>query len=136
LKINRAATAWLIRCFIDPDAHFCSLRQAMLPRKPHIVAAPGFTRHERSTRLETRRDERRFEMLVDEHCSEDRALRLMAVIVKDADMPNTGEMPEAPGLRLISGPFPLLTSDDSEIIARSAFMYDALYAALQRRLQP
>lgn len=59
----------------------------------------------------------------------------MSVLVKDADMPHADEMPEAPGLRLISGAFPLLTSDDSEIVARSTFMYDAVYAALQQRVR-
>ena len=44
-------------------------------------------------------------------------------------------MPEAAGLRLISSAFPLVTADDNEIIERSSFMYDALYAALQQKVR-
>jgi hypothetical protein len=56
----------------------------------------------------------------------------MSVIVRDADVPRSGEVPEAAGLRLISGAFPLVAHDD-DIVERSAFMYDALYAALQAK---
>ena len=57
----------------------------------------------------------------------------MSVLVRHADVPQEGEMAEAAGLRLISGAFPLVTKDDREIVVRSAFMYDALYAALALR---
>ena len=57
----------------------------------------------------------------------------MGVIVKDADVPRAGEVPEAAGLRLISGAFPLVATDDAETVERSAFLYDAMYAALQQR---
>jgi hypothetical protein len=57
----------------------------------------------------------------------------MSVIVRHADVPQQSEAPEAAGLRLISGAFPLIARDDAETVERSAFMYDALYAALQER---
>jgi hypothetical protein len=57
----------------------------------------------------------------------------MAAIVKDADVPRADEAPEAAGVRLITGAFPLVASDDDETLERSAFLYDAMYAALQLR---
>jgi hypothetical protein len=59
----------------------------------------------------------------------------MSVIVRHADAPPADPVPEAAGLRMISGAFPLVASDDMETVERSAFLYDALYAALQRREQ-
>ncbi len=50
-------------------------------------------------------------------------------------MPQESEEPEAAGLRLISGAFPLIARDDAETVEKSAFMYDALYAALRERIE-
>jgi hypothetical protein len=55
----------------------------------------------------------------------------MSAIVRDADVPRAGEVPEAAGLRLITGAFPLIAQSDDETVERSAFLYDAMYAALQ-----
>ena len=60
----------------------------------------------------------------------------MAVIVRHADAPPPEPVAEAPGLRLISGAFPLVTDDDHAIVERSAFLYDALYAGLAARHAP
>jgi hypothetical protein len=53
-------------------------------------------------------------------------------------VPRPGEVPEAAGLRMITGAFPLVAADDHEIVDRSTFLYDAMYAALQgrERLEP
>ncbi len=133
LKVNRAATAWLIRRFIDPDAVFVfaiagDVAAEATRRHGLSFHAAGATYPARDAAGRTP-----FDVLVETHCANDPALRLMSTLIKDADVPHAGQMPEAAGLRLISAAFPLLTSDDSEIITRSAFMYDALYAALQRR---
>ena len=55
----------------------------------------------------------------------------MRAIVRDADVPRAGEVPEAAGLRLFSVAFPLIATDDEETAERSAFLYDAMYAALR-----
>ena len=57
----------------------------------------------------------------------------MSVIVRHADAPPENEVAEAAGLRLITGAFPLIARDDADTVERSAFLYDALYAALQER---
>lgn len=131
IKINRAATAWLIRRFIDPEAVlvFVSLGEvAAEARRLDGIGchAPGTNYVARDERSRTP-----FEALVAERCPGDPALRRMSEIVRDADVPRAGEVPEATGLRLISGALPLVATDDAETVERSAFLYDAMYAALQ-----
>jgi hypothetical protein len=133
LKINRAATAWLVRRFIDPEAVFLFVSPGDVAAEADRVGGIGF--HAPGARYPARDDRGRtpFEVLVDERCPGDAALREMSVIVRDADVPRAGEVPEAAGLRLISGAFPLVAADDGETVERSAFLYDAMYAALQQR---
>ena len=133
IKINRAATVWLIRRFIDPDAALVFLSPGEVVSEARRLEgisfhAPGADYPARDARGRTP-----FEVLVDERCPDDAALRTMASIVRDADVPRAGEVPEAAGLRLISGAFPLVAQDDAETVERSAFLYDAMYAALQQR---
>jgi hypothetical protein len=132
LRINRAATAWLIRRFIDREAVFVFTTPGEVAGEAQRLGGTGF--HAPGTQYPARDQQGRtpFEALVEERCPNDAALRRMSVIVRDADVPRPGEVPEAAGLRLISGAFPLVGPDD-EIVERSAFMYDALYASLQAK---
>lgn len=132
LRINRAATAWLIRRFIDPEAVFVFVSPGEVAAEAERLGGTGF--HARGTRYPARDAEGRtpFESLVLERCPGDAALRRMSAIVRDADVPRAGELPEAAGLRLISGAFPLVAVDDAETVERSKFLYDAMYAALRQ----
>ena len=138
LRINRAATAWLIRRFVDPDAVFVFVGPGEVAAEAERRGGIGF--HAPGTAYPARdaRGRTPFEALVEERCPDDPALRRMSAIVRDADVPRTGEVPEAAGLRIISGAFPLIAADDHEIVDRSTFLYDAMYAALQgaERLEP
>ena len=131
IKINRAATAWLIRRFIDPEAVFVFVSPGDVAAEAQRLGGVGF--HAPGTKYPARDGGGRtpFEALVEERCADDAALRRMSAIVRDADVPRAGEVPEAAGLRLISGAFPLVASDDEETVARSAFLYDVMYAALR-----
>lgn len=76
-----------------------------------------------------------FEVLAAEHRPHDEALRELARIVHGADFAAEVDLtPESAGLRAISQGFPLIARDDRDTVARTAFLYDALYAALQERL--
>lgn len=132
IKINRAATVWLIRRFIDPEAIFVFVGAGEVAAEARRLEGVGF--HAPGTNYLPRDAQGRtpFEALVDERCPDDPALRSMSAIVRDADVPRDGELPEAAGLRLISGAFPLV-ADDQQTVERSAFLYDAMYAGLQRR---
>jgi len=133
IKINRAATAWLIRRFLDPDATFVFVAAGSVAEEARRLGGTGF--HAPGTAYPARdmRGRTPFEALVQDRCGDDPALRAMSVIVRHADVQELPEVPEAAGLRLISGAFPLIALDDAETVERSAFMYDALYAALQQR---
>jgi hypothetical protein len=135
IKINRAATAWLIRRFIDREARFVFLDAAEVAPEARRLAGIGF--HAPHTQYPARDAQGRtpFEALVSAHCATDEALIAMSVIVRHADVPVPDEVPEAAGLRLITGSFPLIAQSDDETVERSAFLYDALYAGLSRRLE-
>jgi hypothetical protein len=42
IRVNRAATGWLIRRFIDPEARFCFVEPAEVARIQRECAAIGF----------------------------------------------------------------------------------------------
>ncbi|HET6798168.1 MAG TPA: chromate resistance protein ChrB domain-containing protein [Gemmatimonadales bacterium] len=161
IRVNRAATGWLIRRFIDPDAmfRFVDPDQVASVQRDHCATgfdAPG-ARYPHKDGL----GRCSFEALVEEHQPWDPALRRLALIVHCADFPDqlrtlgrraagsigtldrvslaedqdqgaTASL-EAVGLRAISYGFPLVAADDLETLERSAFLYDSLYAALQDR---
>jgi hypothetical protein len=133
LRINRAATVWLIRRFIDPAATFRFVDESEIAEAERRGAI-GF--HASGARY-PKRDARgrvSFEALVEEHCPGDGALARMARIIHDADVPpiDRAPEPEAPGVRLVTVSFPSVAASDDEIVEKSAFLYDALYAGLSR----
>jgi len=135
IRVNRTATAWLVRRFIDPDAEFVFVDPADVAFVREQEHAVGFDAP--AARYPHRDAEGRcsFEALVAEHLSDDGALRALARIVHGADFADEVELPpESSGLRAISRGFPLVSSDDQEIVARASFLYDALYATLRERL--
>ncbi len=134
LRVNRAATVWLIKRFIDRDADFVFADDEQVHELERTRGAIGF--HAANARYPKRDDRGRcsFEALVEEYCGDDVALRWMAKIIHDADQPGApSPEPEAAGIRLVSVSFPLVAATDEEIIERSAFFYDVLYAALEKR---
>ena len=135
IKINRAATAWLIRRFIDRDAQFVFVGGGEVAAAAMRLHGIGF--HAPGTAYPARDERGRtpFEALAADRCASDAVLQAMSVLVRHADASVPGEMPEAAGLRLITGSFPLIAQSDDETVERSAFLYDALYAGLAERLR-
>jgi hypothetical protein len=135
IRVNRVATAWLIRRFIDPEARLVFV-------EPHEVAliqqregAKGFDAPDATYPHRDARGRCSFEALVEERCGGDAALMALARIVRGADFRDQIDLtPESAGLRTISEGFPLVARDDGETIEKAAFVYDALYAALQARI--
>lgn len=133
VRVNRTATAWLIRRFIDPEASFSFVapeRVALVEQQGGAIGfdAPGARYPHRDQRGRCS-----FLALVEEHCPRDPSLRALARIVQSADFADElGLSAEAPGLRAISRGFPLVAADDHETIERAGFLYDALYASLAK----
>jgi hypothetical protein len=131
IRVNRTATIWLIRRFVDPTAEIAFVHA------DHVAAAQadGAIGFDAPGARYPHRDEQNrcsFEALIDEHAAGDAALRAMARIVHGADF-NEDTTPESAGLALISRGFPAVARDDHDTAARAAILYDALYAALTER---
>ena len=136
IKVNRAATAWLIRRFIDPAGTVLFVEPDEVAEVQARQGATGFDAPEATYPHQDAAGRCSFEALVDEHCADDRALVAVARIVRGADFRDQiGITPESAGLRAISDGFPLVAKDDHETVERAGFLYDALYASLRERLE-
>ena len=134
IRVNRAATAWLIRRFVDPGAEFLFVDAADVARVQADARATGFDAPGARYPHDDERHRCSFEALAEEHRPHDRALQELARIVHGADFAaEVGTTPESAGLRAISEGFPLVAADDHDTVQKAAFLYDALYAALARR---
>jgi hypothetical protein len=137
IRVNRAATAWLVRRFVDPDAEFLFVAPEEVSRVQREMGAIGFDAP--GARYPHKDAEGRcsFEALVVEHAPNDAALRRLAQIVHSADFPEgLGLTSEGAGLRAISHGFPLVSRDDHDTVNRASYLYDALYASLRAEIQP
>jgi len=132
IRVNRVATAWLIRRFIDPQAMFLFVEPDEVVAVQQREGAKGFDAPEATYPHQDEQGRCSFEALVEEHCPADAVLGELARIVRGADFAEeTGLTPESAGLRTISHGFPLVARDDHEVVEKAAFLYDALYAALK-----
>jgi len=131
IRVNRAATAWLIKRFIDPDAMFLFVDPEQVADVEQREAARGFDAPGAAYPHKDARGRCSFEALVAEHCPDNAALQTLARIVRGADFGDESTpAPESAGLRTISRGFPLVARDDHETVERVMFLYDALYASL------
>ena len=133
IHVNRTATAWLVRRFVDADAEILFVEPEEVAEVQRREGATGFdapgAKHPHKDEL----GRCSFEQIVAERFAADAALRRLARIVHCADFPaepNTER--EAVGLWAISQGFGDAGRDDPDIAARASFLYDSLYAHLQR----
>jgi hypothetical protein len=166
IRVNRAATAWLVRRFVDPAASFQFVEPDHVAEVQQEQGATGFDAPGARYPHKDALGRCSFEALVDEYCRDDAALVELARLVHLADFPAECRLPsadgpvpplgtldivspvpqsrlgpisliaEAIGLRTISRGFPLIAADDHETVSRTGFLYDALYASLQERRGP
>jgi hypothetical protein len=129
VHVDRIASAWLIRRFIDPEAHF-----AFVPSK-------GGTRQQGEIRFDMYEaefthegDKCTFEVLLERAALEEPALHAIAEMVHDIDLKD-GKFgrEETPGIAGLIGGIVLAHQDDEERIARGAAMLDDLYRHLRGR---
>lgn len=129
IHVDRIASAWLIRRFIDPDARF------------RFVPATGYRSERNEVRFDmfeaefTHEGDRcTFEVLIERMGLEDPALRSIAEIVHDIDLKDSkfGRQ-EVPGLdRLIAG-IAMAHKEDETRLSRGLAVLDDLYEYFKRK---
>lgn len=133
IQVNRTATCWLIRRFLDSEAEFLFVPPEEVATVQAAQSAIGFDAPGATYPHKNAEGFCSFAALVYERFQNDPALVEMARIVEAADFNDQlDNHPGARGLQLISRGFPLVTSNDNETAERAAFIYDALYASIRR----
>jgi hypothetical protein len=133
IRVNRAATGWLIRRFLDPTAEILFVEPEEVAGVQEQQGAIGFDAPGARYPHADERGRCSFEQLVDERLDGNPALTRLAEIVHGADFPEQIDRTrESAGLWAISQGFPDAGRDDSDVLERASFLYDALYAHLRR----
>ena len=135
IHVNRTATSWLIRRFLDPDAEILFVEPSEVERIQRDQDAAGFDAPDARYPHKDAQGRCSFEQLVDQRLPDDAALVRLARIVHGADFPEEIDVtPESAGLWAISQGFTDVGRDDADILERASFLYDALYAHLRRTI--
>lgn len=125
--VDRMASAWLIRRFIDPEARFGFVadRQAAPPKAiPFDMFGVEWTHQgDRCT----------FEVLCERFGLDSSALSAIAAIVHDLDLKdNRFKAPEAPAIGLVIDGLRLAEADDHQLLAEGMTLFEALHQAFER----
>jgi hypothetical protein len=123
VQVDRIASAWLIRRFIDPDATF------------KFVPAKGYAPEARELRFDmfegefTHRGDRcTFEVLLAESRLDDQALTAIAEIIHDIDLKDDKYgRAETAGVKSLIAGIATPGADDEQRLARGAVLLDGLY---------
>ena len=129
VHVDRIASAWLIRRFIDPEARF----RFVQPKG--YVPEPGELRFDMFEAEFTHEGDRcTFEVLLARAGLHEPALRALAEIVHDIDLKD-GKFarPEADGIRTLIDGICAATGDDDERLARGGTVFEDLYSHFRRR---
>jgi len=135
IRVNRTASCWLIRRFIDSQAEFIFVAPAAVSSVQAEQGAIGFDAPNATYPHKDENGLCSFAALVHERFSDNAVLAEMARIIQAADFKDQLDAHSAArGLQLISYGFPLVAKDDNETSERAMFLYNALYASIQEQL--
>jgi hypothetical protein len=125
--IDRIASAWLIKRFVDPQARFAFADAEDAPKKgiPYDILGAEFGHHGEDCTFET---------LLKRFGLKDRRLKTIAEIVHEVDLAD-GKFtrPESRGIDLALQGVAAATQDDQELLERGMTMFDGLYAVLRQK---
>ncbi len=128
VHVDRAACAWLIVRFIDPDAEFVFVDD------PGEVPGDATAFDMRGVELSHHEGDCSFETMLRHFGLDDPVLWDVARIVHEADLDDDRyEAPEAMGLDVVCRGLSMVRSDD-EILEVSAALFDGLYEYRRRAL--
>ena len=125
--IDRIASAWLIKRFIDPDAQFAFAPPAEFPKDAIPFDAPG-------VELSHQGENCTFETLVKQARLRDRRLVRLAEVVHEADL-RDGKYAheEARGIDVAIRALLAASPDDHQVLAQGMALVEGLYATTPRR---
>jgi hypothetical protein len=128
IHIDRAASAWLIRRFIDPEAVFEFVSD------PSWVAEGVTAFDMRGVEFGHHGQDCTFEILLRRHELDDPVLWRIAEIVHEADLDDERfDAPEAAGLDVALRGLSMVC-DDQQILAITRPLFDGLYEFFRREL--
>jgi hypothetical protein len=128
VHIDRAACAWLLRRFIDPEAEFIFVGD------PDEVPAAATPFDMRGVELSHHGGDCSFETILRRYDLQDPVLWDLARIVHEADLADDRyDAPEAPGLDVVLRGLSMVASDQ-EVIALTGQLFDGLYEHRRRAL--
>lgn len=125
--IDRIASAWLIKRFIDPEAEFVFAPPAQFPAEAIPFDAPG-------VELTHHGEDCTFETLVKRARLKDRRLVRLAELVHEADL-RDGKYPheDARGIDVAVRALLAASPDDHQVLAQGMALFEGLYATTPRR---
>jgi AraC-like DNA-binding protein len=124
-KIDRIACPWLIKNFIDKDAHFFYVPFDQVIEKAAALNATPFDVP--GVELTHKNDLCTFDALIKKYNLDDPALAIMAPIVRGADTDRHNLASQASGLWAIAAGMAYNIKDDQELLKAGMVIYDALY---------
>jgi hypothetical protein len=125
--IDRVASAWLIRRFIDPGARFA------FADDPASVPKDGVPFDMFGVELSHRGNRCTFETLQKTFSVEDAAVARLAAIVHDLDLKDgLFGAPEAPAVSALIDGLQKLYEDDDSLLAQGSILFEALYRGFQQ----
>jgi hypothetical protein len=135
IRMDRAASAWLILRFVDKDAEF-----EFLPAKGALELAqakhaiPFFIP---GAELSRKDGGITFDTILEKYKLTDPALHKLALIVREGDIRGSASIsPEAPGFKAIIHGFFLMDMPDAETLKLEIPVFDALYRFCQGKHAP
>jgi len=125
--IDRIASAWLIKRFIDPQAQFVFAPPAEFPKDAIPFDAPG-------VELSHQGEDCTFETLVKRARLRDRRLTRLAELVHEADL-RDGKYPheEARGIDVAVRALLAASPDDQQVLANGMTLFEGLYTNTPRK---
>jgi hypothetical protein len=133
VHVDRIATAWAIRKFVDADATF-----QFVPRTRDVRGMDGIPFDVRGAALTHRGGRCTFEVLLETYALDDPALEHMSRIVHSADLPQDDEASTglAAGVLAIFDGVRDGSDTDHERLSRGFVVCDALYHYCQQHTHP
>jgi len=125
--VDRIASAWLIKRFIDPEAVFAFAPPSDFPKDAIPFDAPG-------VELSHQGEDCTFETLVKRAQLRDRRLGRLAELVHEADL-RDGKYPheEARGIDVAIRALLAASPDDDQVLAQGMTLFEGLYATTSRK---